>query len=372
MNHGKKIGITSATDVLRLAAGISGSDVSLREKPKFSSFKKKVRRFLLSMLEECSNLSEDVARRPEMFKRLFHQLHPGDWIKSYPNVVAVANELYNDQLITFNSKVETLLLEKNPQVLSLMISRPGEFRRRLIHLINLFGKETVKAFTAPQVLKGLTNYQLVALNSQLLSTNDRAFRVFPPKGNWNKMQLGGPRRADEECILLISAAIERELAVRLPLINSLDDKTSMIKLPNNGGDTAPYARGTVFPIPENVKFIRLASYWKVSSKSYIWFDIGCNFFGDNWSSLGACCWSQPFHPGDRWNTKTNSIGAVFSGDPTNSKDEKGRATQLIDLYPEKLLEAGVRYCLSNILCYSGMTFSKAEDVFTAFAMGRGT
>ena len=78
--------MNSATDVLRLAAGLSDGDISLREDVEFKSFSKPVRRYLLKNLEECKNLSEDFARRPEVWKRLIHQLHPGgivNWDDSY-------------------------------------------------------------------------------------------------------------------------------------------------------------------------------------------------------------------------------------------------------------------------------------------------
>jgi len=49
---------------------------------------------------------------------------------------------------------------------------------------------------------------------------------------------------------------------------------------------------------------------------------------------------------------------------------KGRAAQLIDLYPEILLKGGVRFAVWNILCYSRIPFSKATDVFAALQWGK--
>jgi hypothetical protein len=61
--------------------------------------------------------------------------------------------------------------------------------------------------------------------------------------------------------------------------------------------------------------------------------------------------------------------ALFSGDPTNSKDLDGRACQLIDLYLEPLAASGVRYAVWNVLCYSRKTFDEAEEVFAALMWG---
>ncbi len=72
-----------------------------------------------------------------------------------------------------------------------------------------------------------------------------------------------------------------------------------------------------------------------------------------------CCWDhERFHD-----------AAVFSGDPTNSKDLEGRACQLLDLYPNKLVALGVRYAVWTVLCFSRITFSKAIEVHAALQWG---
>jgi hypothetical protein len=368
MTSGRKVNITTATDVLRLAAGLSDGDVSLRLKFKFKSFKKPMRRFLLSILEGCANLEEDVARRPELFKRLFHNLHAGDFKRSYPRVIKVMDDLYKDRLVTFNGKVEGMLTAKNPEVLELLASRPGDFRRRLVHTLDIFGKRAAKAFTAADVLGKLTVNQLVATRSFLGMANERKTRIFPPKGNWSLAKFGEPRPVAKANLKIVDKALAAALHERVPAVGVLDPATSKIKLPNNG-EEGPYARGTVFPITEGIDFIRTASYWDVTAGRYTWFDNGWNFFDQNWNPVGACCWSSPKFPGHRWDQKANDpkTGAVFSGDPTIAT---GKACQMIDLYPPQLRAAGVRYAVWSVLCYSGMTFNNANEVFAAFQWGK--
>lgn len=311
-------------------------------------------------MESCKNLTEDVARRPELWKKLLHQLHPGDWKGSYPRVCAVMNDLYKDSLITFNSQIEKMLSEKDADVLQLLSTRPGEFRRRLIHTLNIFGDKTANAFINKNVLNKLTTSQIVSLRTLLETFNGRKFRVFPPKGNWNKLQIGEAQVIDEQHIKTITDALGDVLRERIPKVKVLDDNCKLIKLPNSG-DVSPYARGTIFPIPDDVDFIRTASYWKNDpKKGTTWFDNGWNFFNKDWKNLGACCW-------DKMKFKD---AAIFSGDPINSGEMKGRAAQLIDLYPEKLLKSGARYAVWNILCFSRIAFKEAEDVFAALQWGK--
>lgn len=356
---GRKIAISTATDVLRLGAGLSDGDVSLREKVKFKSPKKPMRRFLLGLLEGCSNLAEDVARREELWKRFFHNLHPGDYRRQFPKVCEVMDALYNGRLVTFNTQVEALLNAKNPEVLTLLATRPGDFRRRLVHVLELFGDKAVEAFVSEGVLSKLTTFQVVTLRRYLNTVNERFQRCFPPKGNWGKLKLGEARWVEERHVTTLSKALGEVLSTRIPKVKSLDAATKLIKLPNNG-ETGPYARGTSFPMPDGVEFIRTASYWKVPGGTTVWYDNGWNFFDAGWKSKGAICWNE---------VKFNDGAAAFSGDPLNSRDVEGRATQLIDLYPAKLVKQGIRYAVWNIMCFSHLPFSKAEDVFAALQWG---
>lgn len=360
INSNLQLNIDTATDVLRLAVGLSNGDISLKTNTKFISFKKPQRKYLLNLLEKSSNLSEDFARRPQVWKKLIHQLHPGDYKKSYPKVCHNMNLLYNDKLKSFNSEVEILLLNRDPNVLTLLSKRPGEFRRRLVHTLDLFGNDAVRAFANSKVLNNLTTHQLVSLYAFLKSSESRWNRIFPPKGNWAKAKVAPNRKVKKEHVHSLCKVLELEIAKRTPKIKKLDKSTEMVKLPTNSSEVSQYNRGTVFTIPENIKFIRTASYWQSQYTSNVWFDNGWNFFDDKWNSLGACCWTS---------VNIYQGSAIFSGDPTSSKEMQGRAAQLIDLYPEKLLRAGVRYGIWNVLCYSRIPFSECNDVFAALQWG---
>lgn len=359
MSRGQKIQLSTGTDVLRLMAGLSDGDVSLREKCKFKSFKKPVRRYLLSMLEGCGNLSEDFARRPEVWKKALHNLHPGDFKRAYPNVCQAMNGLYHDELTTFNATVENLLRQKDSNVLELLASRPGDFRRRLAHVLDLFGKKAADAFSSDDVVGKLTTAQVVSLRSYLETIGARDFRTVPPKGNWSKLKIMEPRPVASKYATSICKALSKTLATRVPKVKVLDPNTHRIKLPSNG-EEGPYARGTTFPIPEGIQFIRTASYWKVKNRGTVWFDNGWNFFDANWQPKHSICWNE---------THVTNGAAAFSGDPLSSHDSQGRACQVIDLYLDKLAALGVRYAVWNILCFSRVTFSQADEVFASLQWG---
>lgn len=400
LEHRRDAQVSTATDALRLAVVMSGGEASLRRAVKLRAFTRAERRFLLTAMEHATNLLEDLSRRPELFKRLIHALHPGDYKARYPKVIAAADALYRGQLErTYNSRLEEAIkLGEAQRALALLRQRPGEFARRLHAMILRFGMPATQAFI--EVLGGLPTARLVTLLRYLETINAREYRLFPPRGNWGKVRLfkdgelitapkgakpltqrpftklkgakvkaatgtirkHNSRRLGADDLGLLTRAISQELAARLkdqlPSV-ALDPRAAWIKLPDNDSELLPYGRGTRWPIPKEVTFIRTASYWSCGDSPYnVWFDVGWNFFDERWRPLGTCCWDS-----------TGFRGAAFSGDPTSSKELKGRACQMIDLYLDQLAERKVRYAVWSVLCFSRLSFNQADEVFAAMMFG---
>lgn len=360
-----RVQVDSATDVLRLAVAMSDGDVSLRKPGKFKRFPRRQRKFLLSLLQTCGHLQEDVFRRVNLWKVFLHSLHPGDYRARYPGVCEAYDNLYNHKRPeTFNSQLESWFKNKDNRAVALLQSRPGDFMRRLRHSLQLFGTDATQAFSA--VLPKLSTSQLLKIQSYLEYVNLRMYRTIAPRGNWTKMQILPTDSLPElnpELVKPLLSDIAKQISENVreyvPMVN-LCQNTKRIKLQDNDSELCPYGRGTVFPIPDHVNFIRTSSYWESGiTSSNIWYDNGWNFFSSEWKSMGVCCWDHP------------QLGnaAVFSGDPTNTKDIKGRACQLIDLYLNELSAIGVRYALWSILCYSKISFNEAKEVYAALQWG---
>ncbi|MFC5002237.1 hypothetical protein ACFPIJ_30940 [Dactylosporangium cerinum] len=362
LEQGVAARVATATDVLRLAVSLSGGDPGLRTPQRLRRFTRAERRYLLGLLEGATHLLEDVARRREQFKRLLFALHPGDYRATFPRVVAAYDVLYTGAPVRgFAADVERLLAERDPAVFDRLAERPGEYARRLHHLLLTF-----RAAPGLESVTGrLTTLQLLKLQRHLETTNARRWRMFPPRGNWSKAQIvdAEPHRrlglgARDAVLPVIGDELTRRLAGVGPV--ALDPAVAQVKLPTNDAELAPYGRGTVFGIPDRVRFVRTASYWASGPVGHnVWYDNSWNFFGAGWTPLGECCWDRPGLGG----------GSVFSGDPTNSKDLQGRACQLIDLHLDELAGAGVRYAVWSLLCYSRRTFADADDVHAALQWG---
>lgn len=360
--------IHDATDVLRLAAGLSGHDVSLRDDNiTFRKFKRSERRLLLEALENSKNIGDDFAARPGDWKRLMMILHPGDY--ALPRVNSAYDKLYKGEVRSFASKVEPGNITYKD--LALLKSRPGEFVRRfhaVYYALSENRGDVVDAFL--EVIPKLTSQQIVKFRRYLETISYRRNLMYPPKGNWGRVQIVPNHKAAiiRSHMTALVDSMDSELATRInqlfPEGVLLDDSADWVKLQTNDQKLASYGRGTEFPIPENINFIRAASYWgdKKAARSHnTWMDNGFNFYDYNWKPHGTICW--------------NSIHAhatttcAFSGDPTNSKTADGKATQVIDLYIDALVNAGVRYAVWNILSYNNIPFDDVNDIYASLQWG---
>lgn len=188
--------IKTATDVLRVAVAMSDGDVSLAEPTKFNSFTKAQRRFLLGCLNACVTPMEDMQRWRSRWIRLGERLHPGEYAARYPNAAGDFQVLRNTKVFTFNSLVERCIKDKDlfDILLKTLNSRPGEFARRLDHLLRTQDSpgEVIDCFAG--VANKVSTPVLLQAWKHFENRSSSVFRERPffPKGSVAKVQLGDP------------------------------------------------------------------------------------------------------------------------------------------------------------------------------------
>lgn len=419
--------IPDATDVLRFASVLSGQDISLRDYSFERNFKRSERKLLLNFLENSKNLIDDISMRKKEWKTFFQKLKVGDYKNSYPKCMDALNLLYNKKIKSFDAKIqssidqlsfnsskisESICLDKkenlpvgnlafkealeNLTVLSgedrlgdelkesynrlkvvlfnLLKTRPGVFINRFHKVYSIDSQLSVNSFL--DIADKIDNLNLLKFKRYLTTINDRKKLIYTPSGNWSRSIIANNIKPEiiaidvSAIIKKIDSIIKNRVSKQLPDGVCLDPKLKDVKIQSNGQDISQYGRGTKIDIPDNITFIRSGSYWAIGGRhSNTWFDNGWNFFDDNWKSLGACCWDRPSLNLGEDRPSFNNSAAIFSGDPTNSKDMKGRACQMIDLYLDRLRDNGVRYAVWNILAYSKISFDGAEDLLATMQWG---
>jgi len=280
-NHPSRSDIMSsyfktATDVLRFATSFSWGDNSLAENTWFRSFTRAERRFILSLLDQCRNLEEEMGRYPEKWKRLGERLHPGDYSKKYPNAYHVFTKIRNvEKLYSFNSEVERSIKIKDLDLtLSLLSRRPGELARKLDFLARTFPNQVHEITSCfYKVVGKISSRVLIQLIAHFKNRNsDNSTRSFFPKGNIAKVQVIEntlPALPGTFCSEIVNIS-EKELITRFeekePLGKVyvdpiLQDIMVPITQRSSSRTLKTYARGSKFDLGENCNTIRAFIHW---------------------------------------------------------------------------------------------------------------
>lgn len=355
--------LKTATDVLRVYANLSKGDVSLASPTRFISLPRPQRRLLITTLERVAR-PDDLARYPEPWKRAFHSLHVGEHQRLAPKVVKLADTVRNGTLRTFASHVEEALDQRDAvKAVRLLGSRPGEFARRLDHLLRSMPDSagaTIAAFlqVAPQISSRLLLQLLAHLRTRTVEVTKRV--VFP-KGSVAKARLVRetlPPLSTEIVDRLchgIEQALCDEFAEKPPLGRVwIDPQLKRCPVPLSLRSASPglisVARGTRLPIG-NQSTLRMFIWWVGRDV-----DLSCTLYTEDLKEAGHISYTQ---------LRIKGIRACHSGDITSAP--KG-AAEFIDIDIDQAKKAGVRYLVMSALDYTGVTFAKMKECYAGWMM----
>ncbi|MFN0200205.1 MAG: TerD family protein, partial [Bacteroidia bacterium] len=372
--------IKTATDVLRLAAAMSNGDVSLAEPTKFVKFKRAERKFLLSLLENAGNITEDMLRYPERWKRLGEILHPGEYKNRFAKTAKSFNILRNNNdFLTFNAKVEAALVKKDTNaVADLLKTRAGEFARRLDHLLRLVHEDTKK------VEKLLSDFQEVAENvatpvllqvrSHFIhrnSTHRESLRTFFPKGNLAKVQAIKnelPFVNKQTCIQL-AVICENALLARFANLPSLgkvylEEKMQDYLVPFSQRSASKAlrtaVRGSKISMPEG-NTIRFFLWWKEGKVNdvptgRVDIDLSASLYGKTWNYMEHISYT---------NLRSATYNAAHSGDITSAPNG---ACEFIDLDINSIVKYGGRYVVMSLHSFTSQPYCNLPECFAGWMM----
>ncbi len=356
--------LRTATDVLRLAVGLSGGDLSLASSTRFARFTRRQRRLLLALLEGCSDLTEDMRRRIEPFKRLGERLHPGEHRDRFPKTAA-AFAVIRDGLpfVSFNHRVEqALAIGDVAGAAQALEARPGEYARRLDLLLRkseapqallMRFADLAPRVSTPVLLQVLTHFKARG--------DQRRLRVFFPKGEVAKVFARADRRdaIDAAVAQQVVQGCEEVLLARFALLPPLgrcfvDPALARYAVPlaqrAASKSLRTFARGSRIPMPAG-GFVRLFLWW-MNGRSRVDIDLSAVLYGDDYGHLDTLA----FYNLRAW-------GAHHSGDIVDAP--KG-ACEFIDLDLSLLRARGVRFVVMCINSYSGQAYCDLPECFAGW------
>jgi hypothetical protein len=359
--------LQTATDVLRLAVAWSDGDVSLAEPAKFARMKRSMRRWLLMLMERSASVAEDVARRPEVFKRLGEVLHPGEYARHFPSAAAAFAGVRNDvRPQGFNHHVEQQLEARAiGDLLALLPMRPGDFARRLDHVLRLAPEPREVLARFGQVAHEASTAVLLQAMAHFRHRGEYALRSFFPKGETAKVFATRDTRLPlqagvaEEAAALCEATLLQRFAALPPLGGCHVEpalRKHLVPFSQRSASKAlrTLVRGSRLPMPE-ANIVRLFLWWK-NGRARTDVDLSAALFTAQYKYIDVLAY---------YNLK--SYSGVHSGDIV---DAPNGAAEFIDLDVGRLREKGVRYVVSSINSYTSQAFCDLPECFAGW-MARG-
>jgi hypothetical protein len=368
---GRALLADTVTDVLRLAADVSGGDVTLEQPSRFRSFSRRERRVLMACLDDVVRDSPaklgDVARHAEAWKRLGERLHPHEYGGQLAarRVFAVARG--EERMPSLAARTEGHFRSGAPeQAARVLSSAPGLLIRSLDRLLRAEGPPeqarnvlSVAAEAAPQ-----------AACRVLLSAREHF-------GNRGKLELTGlPRifanRAGRgwvapearpaldpgirgEALVMLDEAI----AARLPAGGRLivDPAVLGVALPLAGKPAAPgigvLPRGSVSSVvPASQDVLSFFVYWRQRAHRTD-YDLSALIATTDFSRTDFVSW-QAYQSAD--------AGVTYSGDITDAPDG---ATEFISADLERL---SLPVIIPQVNIYSGEGFDEAAEAFFGYML----
>lgn len=363
--------VKTATDVLRVAVAMSDQDISLSKAPKFKSFKRSERKFLLGMLDSLNDGAiEDMYRFKNMWLRLGEIIHPGDYAKTFPKAYSYFTEVRNNNhVITFNSKLERGLKEKDfDTVIGLLKSRPGEFTRRLNEVLTTFDTNYKQDYTLDafeKVASDVSTPVLLQLHGFYKThKTDTEYRLFFPKGKVMKAKAiknnvsTVPKDLYEEIKHIIANTL-RERFSKLEVLGKVyvDPELCRYPVPFEGRSLPemlkPMSRGSKIPIKEDGNILRLFLHWK-NSDQRVDLDLSAVMYNEKWECLTKISYT---------NLRDKVVNAVHSGDITDAPDG---ASEFIDINLNLFKTNGGRYVVMNVFSFTRQPYYEIPECFAGW------
>jgi len=370
-----RIPVKTATDVLRIATYMSKGDISLpmipkipkltngwrakqwydsalknRESFKFRNFKRFERIYLLSLLDNCKNVSEDMWRYRGRWLRLGEKLHPGDYAKIFSKTFEAFNIIRNAKVVTYNSKVEQALDSKDLiTLLHLLSKRPGEFARRLDDLLR----------DSPVLtqLYGHFKHRLYFPDEQrsvfIKGKKSKKFVIEKQVPKITKKTLNEVSDSIKSIIGSKFSNLEKMGKVYIaPELYNVPVPAGM-RSANTGLRTL--IRGARIPFGD-FKVLRAYTHWFDRDGNQD-IDLSANFFDENFQSEDILSFR---------NLKLGYLNSCHSGD---IRMRKGACAEYVDIDIDKCLSQNIRYVVLDVRNFQNGPFTNLEQCVFGW-MGR--
>lgn len=362
--------VATTTDVLRVMAALSESDIELKTKVRFKSLNRKARRALVSALEEVINIS-DVKAYASLWKRAFHSLHVGEF---GGKVAEIAARFRNEKnVVTSETVVAEAIKSGDVKVaVNKLVNKPSVFARSLDKLLRDSDPQTsawvIKEFA--KVVEKVDSKVLLQVLGHFKgrSLNEAGERVVFTAGSKGKALLAPSLKALDKSVVehivsVIKAELKNKFAEKAllkgkkvfisPEVYSVLIPSQLASITENKKTVARGSRVPLDLIPEDAEknVLRMFIHWIGQDQ-----DLSAFFINEDMTEFSQVAY---------YNLR-NSY-ACHSGDVTYAPAPHG-GSEFLDVRMNEALADGMRYIAMDVRVYNGPTFLKHERSFAGFML----
>jgi hypothetical protein len=367
---GRPLLADTVTDVLRLAAAVSGGDVTLETATRFRSFARPERRVIMAALDSVVRDTPakltDVARHAEPWKRLGERLHPHEHAR-FPHagrVFAVARG--EERFPSLAARAEQALREgEAARAARRLADAPGLLFRSLDRLLRSATAADRAAIMdlAAQAAPSVSGRVLLSVREHFQNRAAAAGpglpRIFANRKGRAWVLPETRAGIDQGTRRDVLALLDEAVAARLPEGGRVivDPAVLGVALPLSGKPAAPglgvMPRGSVSPVvPGDQDVLSFFVYWRQQSRRTDY-------------DLSALMVTADFARGDfvSWQAYQSADAAVtYSGDVTDAPDG---ATEFISC---DLRRMSMPVVIPQVNIYSGEAFDEAAEAFFGYML----
>lgn len=357
--------VDTPTDVLRIAAELSGADVTLTRPPRFRSLPRPQRRALLAALDDVAGQAPgklaDVAPHAESWKRLGERLHPHEWAATGGSADVFAVARGEKDAPTRAGRAERAFAAGDVvRAAQALAVAPGMLWRAADRVLRAAAAQGTApdavlaqfAATAPHVSGRVLLSVREHLQNRLSAGDPVASRIFVNRAGRGYVVPEARPPVEPAAARRLLELIDAEVTTRLPDPGELitDPAIAAVALPLSGKATADglyqFPRGSVTPVEGDL--LRFFIYWKQRQRRTD-FDLSALITDEN---LGNETWLSY--------TNLSNYAGEHSGDITDAPDG---ASEFINL---QLASLGRNVVIPQVYVFSGEGFTEVAENFFGF------
>lgn len=361
--NGRPANVDTMTDILRIAAHLSGGDVTLLEKTKFRSFPRSVRRNLLGLIHDVLSNAQwktsDAIRHKESWKRLGERLHPHEF-KPNEYVGHFFSVMRGETKFVSNSALADYLIRKGDDqsiinAITLLRNTPGLLWRSIDRISRSSESSAVQSCLLEAVgatAGTVSGRVLLGVWEHLMNRGaHHQKRIFVNRSgkHWVTDDTRGQIHMITSLVDVIGDELWKRLRNRGVCRISVNPNLRGITLPltdkNKSNGSGVFTRGSVTKVDHN--FIRFFVYWKEKNTRTDY-------------DLSAMLWDgETLTTHLSW-TNLSDVGGAHSGDITSAPNG---ASEFIDLDLRKIKWDHI---IPQVHVFSGESFDEVDESFFGF------